>query len=55
MFDRSATLNIDKLIIKADQADSQNLCNTCCVCVDTSNYASHPDGALLNIVTGTSR
>ena len=31
--------------IKTDQDYSQTLCNT-------SDYASHPDGALVNIVTG---
>ena len=35
-----------------DQGDRQRLCDTLDVCIDPLNYASHPDGALMNIVTG---
>ena len=38
--------------IKTDQADRQSLCDTLDVCIDPLEYASHPDGALVNIVTG---
>ena len=37
---------------KADQADLQSLRDTLGVCIDPLEYASHPDGALMNIVTG---
>ena len=38
--------------IKTDQADHQRLRDTFDVCIDPLGYASHPDGALKNIVTG---
>ena len=38
--------------IKTDQADRQSLRDTLDVCIDPLEYASHPDGALMNIVTG---
>ena len=38
--------------IKTDQADHQSLRDTLDVCIDPLEYASHPDGALMNIVTG---
>ena len=38
--------------IKTDQADRQSLCDILDVCIDPLEYASHPDGALMNIVTG---
>ena len=38
--------------IKTDQADRQSLRDTLDVCIDPLDYASHPDGALMNIVTG---
>ena len=37
--------------IKIDQADHQSLRDTLDVCVDPLDDASHPDGALMNIVT----
>ena len=37
--------------IKTDQADHQSLRDTLDVCIDLLEYASHPDGALINIVT----
>ena len=37
---------------KTDQADRQSLCDTLDVCIDPLKYASHPYGALMNIVTG---
>ena len=37
--------------IKTDQADRQSLRDTLDVCTDLLEYASHPDGALMNIVT----
>ena len=33
-------------------ADHQSLRDTLDVCVDPLDYASHPDGALMNIVIG---
>ena len=38
--------------IKTAQADHQSLRDTIVVCVDPLDCASHPDGALMNIVTG---
>ena len=38
--------------IKTDQADRPGLRDTLDVCIDPLEYASHPDGALMNIVTG---
>ena len=38
--------------IKTDQADRQSLHDTLDVCIDPLDYASQPDGALMNIVTG---
>ena len=38
--------------IKTDQADRQSLRDTLDVCIDPLVYVSHPDGALMNIVTG---
>ena len=38
--------------IKTDQADHQSLRDTLDVCVDPLEYDSHPDGALMKIVTG---
>ena len=38
--------------IKTDQADHQSLRDTLDVYIDPLEYASHPDGALMNIVTG---
>ena len=38
--------------IKTDQPDRQSLRDTLDVCVDPLEYASHPHGALMNIVTG---
>ena len=38
--------------IKKDQADRQCLRDTLEVCIDPLEYDSHPDGALMNIVTG---
>ena len=38
--------------IKTDQADRQSLRDTLDVCIDPLEYASQPDGALMNIVTG---
>ena len=38
--------------IKTDQADRQSLRDTLDVCTDLYEYASRPDGALMNIVTG---
>ena len=38
--------------IKTGQADRQSLRDTLVVCIDPLEYASHPDGALMNIVTG---
>ena len=38
--------------IKTDQADHQILRDTLDVCIGPLDYASHPDGALMNIVTG---
>ena len=35
--------------IKTDQADRQSLRDTLDVCNDLLEYASHPDGALMNI------
>ena len=40
--------------IKTDQADRQSLRDTLDVCIDPLEYASQPDGALMNIVTGQS-
>ena len=40
--------------IKTDQADRQSLRDTLDVCIDPLEYASQPDGALVNIVTGQS-
>ena len=40
--------------IKTDQADRQSMRNTLDVCIDPLEYASQPDGALMNIVTGQS-
>ena len=37
--------------IKTDQADHQSLRDTLDVCIDALDYASHPDGALMNITT----
>ena len=37
--------------IKTDQADRQSLRDTLDVCIDLLEYASHPDGPLMNIVT----
>ena len=38
--------------IKTDHVDRQSLCDILDVCIDTLEYASHPDGAPMNIVTG---
>ena len=38
--------------IKTDQADRQSLRDSRVVCIALLDYASHPDGALMNIVTG---
>ena len=38
--------------IKVDKADRLSLCNTLDVCVNPLDDDSHPDGALMNIVTG---
>ena len=38
--------------IKTDQADRQSLRDALDVCIYLLEYASHPDGALINIVTG---
>ena len=38
--------------INTDQADCQSLRDTLDVCIDPLEYASHPDGALMDIVTG---
>ena len=38
--------------IKTDQANRQSLRDTLGVCIDPLEYASQPDGALMNIVTG---
>ena len=40
--------------IKTDQADRQSLRDTLDVCIDLFEYASQPDGVLMNIVTGQS-
>ena len=40
--------------IMTDQADRQSLGDTLDVCIDPLEYASQPDGALMNIVTGQS-
>ena len=37
--------------IKTDKAGRQSLRDTPDVCIDQLDYASHPDGALMNIVT----
>ena len=37
---------------KTDQADRQSLRDTLDVCINLFEYASHPDGALMKIVTG---
>ena len=38
--------------IKAGKTDRLRLRDTLDVCLDPLDYASHPDGALMNIVTG---
>ena len=38
--------------IMTDQADRQSLRDTLDVCINLLEYATHPDGALMNIVTG---
>ena len=38
--------------IKNDQVDRQNIRDTLNMCIDPFDEASHPDGALMNIVTG---
>lgn len=38
--------------MKTDQSDRQSLRNTLDVCINPLDHASHPDGALMNIVTG---
>ena len=38
--------------IKAGQTDRLRLRDTLGVCLDPIDYASHPDGALMNVVTG---
>ena len=38
--------------VKTDHADRQSLRDTLDVCIDSLEYASHPDGVLMNIVTG---
>ena len=37
--------------IKTDQADRQSVRDTLDICFDLLVYASHPDGAVMNIVT----
>ena len=37
--------------MKTDQVDRQSLRDTLDVCIDLLEYASHPDGALMDIVT----
>ena len=41
--------------IKTDQADRLSMRDTLDVCNDLLKYASHPDGALMNIVLGKLR
>ncbi len=38
--------------IKADQADRLSIRKTLDVCINPLDDVSHPDGALLNIITG---
>ena len=61
MFDLSATLNriiITLVINKNLRVESRQTrlnpraCATLDVCIDPLDYASHPDGAFMNIVTG---